>query len=73
MLCNPCGNYFAKRGTLPNQEILAERNCKGTEPTKKKLSGPCSHCPAVGTYPTTNQHHVFLFRRARFEFLFISV
>ena len=58
VLCNPCGLYFAAGGTLPSQDILAER-----KPAKKRtgLSGPCSLCPTVGTYPTTNLHHFSFF------------
>ena len=49
----------------PISEPTAKR--KRTEPTKKptnkrtKLSGPCSLCPTVGTYPTTNLHHFSFF------------
>ena len=36
MLCNPCGLYFAAGGTLPSQEILAEKKMR--EETRRKIA-----------------------------------
>ena len=77
VLCNPCASYFKAHSTLPDPEILAERKPtkkrKRTEPTKTKLSGPCSHCPAVGTYPTTNLHHLSFFAAHVLSFFYFRM